>query len=89
MIKVHPSFKAERSCGPNFWHKAGVVVNGDEVLVTDIRNSRVQVFGLDGSFVRQWGTRGDGAGQFTLPYGIAVSEGEVFVSCDHRVQVFR
>ena len=32
---------------------------------------------------------GDEAGQFIEPVGIAVGEGEVFVSCDHRVQVFR
>ena len=64
-------------------------MNGDEVLVTDSENNRVQVFGVDGSFVRQWGEEGDGAGQFENPDGIAVSEGEVFVSCDHRVQVFR
>ena len=48
--------------------------------MTDIGNNRVQVFGLNGYFVRQWGGEDDGA---------VVSKGEVFVSCDHRVQVFR
>ena len=64
-------------------------MNGDEVLVADFANHRVQVFGLDGSFVRQWGGKGGGAGQFVHPRNIAVSKGEVFVSSNHRIQVFR
>ena len=47
------------------------------------------MFGLDGSFVRQWGEEGDGVGQFVSPEGIGVGESEVFVSCNNRVQVFR
>ena len=58
-------------------------------LVTDLGNARVQVFNLDGSFVRQWGSRGGGAGQFDDPWGVAVSEGKVFVGCEHRIQVFQ
>ena len=64
-------------------------MNGDEVLVTDINNHRVQVFGLDGSYKRQWGGEGDEAGQFIYPDGIAISEGEVFVTSENRVQVFK
>ena len=64
-------------------------MNGDEVIVIDYGNHRVQVFGLNGSFVRQWGGRGDGAGQFLYLSRIAVSEGEVFVTSSHRVQVFK
>ena len=75
--------------GGQFYHPRVVVVNGDEVIVAEYVNHRVQVFGLDGSFVRQWGSRGYGAGQFVQPYGVAVSEGEVFVGCKHRIQVFQ
>jgi DNA-binding beta-propeller fold protein YncE len=67
----------------------GVVVNGDEVLITDNSNHSMQVFGLDGVYKRQWGGEGDGAGQFNCPMGIAVSEGEVFVASDRCMQVFR
>ena len=66
-----------------------MVVSGEEVFVTDYDNHRVQVFGLDGSYKRQWGGEGDGAGQFNYPDGIAVSEGELFVASKHRIQVFR
>ena len=41
-------------------HLCGVAVKGNEVVVCDYNNRRVQVFGLDGTFVRQWG--GEGAG---------------------------
>ena len=58
--------------------------------MTDSENNRVQVFGLDGTFRRKWGSKGRGDGYFHFPVGIAVSSGEVFV-CDfynNRVQVF-
>ena len=60
---------------------------GQEVVVCDRANHRVQVFGLDGTFVRQWGNRGAGPGQFDRPRGVAVVRGEVFVSdaMSHRV----
>ena len=50
----------------------------------------MQVFGLDGTFVRQWGGRGAGPGQFNVPRGVAVV-GDAVIVCDagnHRVQVF-
>ena len=56
----------------------------------DASNNRVQVFGLDGSFVRQWGTQGSGDGQFKYPSGLIVNGDEVLVIDygNHRVQVF-
>ena len=60
---------------------------GDEVFnVSDFGNHRVQVFGLNGSFLRQLGGERDGAGQFKWPHGIAASKGKVFVSSNHQVQ---
>ena len=48
------------------------------------------MFGLDGSFVRQWGTVGSGEGQFNFPHGVLVDGDEVLVidTCNNRVQVF-
>ena len=69
-----------------FQYPYAMVVNGDEVLVTDHSNERVQVFGLDGSYVRTFAAAGQ---RQSGPLGIAASEGEVFVSSKHRVQVFR
>ena len=74
-----------------------------ELYVADTDNHRVQVFGLDGSFKRAWGTQGGGIGEFGFPISIALervweldSTGKavqkllVFVCdlCNSRVQVF-
>ena len=49
------------------------------------------VFGLaDGGFVRQWGIRGEGEGQFKGTNSVVVKGEEVLVTDNnnHRVQVF-
>ena len=62
-----------------------------EVAFCPSGRPRGLVFGLDGTYLRQWGTQGEGHGQLNGPCGVAVSGGgEVFV-CDkwnNRVQVF-
>jgi DNA-binding beta-propeller fold protein YncE len=47
--------------------------NGD-VYVTDIGNSRVQVFDQNGTFIRKWGTQGNGPDRFQEPRAIAVNQ---------------
>ncbi len=42
------------------------------IFVTDWGNHRVQVFGVDGSFIHKWGSEGGGDGQFYFPHGVAV-----------------
>ena len=68
---------------------SGVSVEAEEGRRERVSRQRV-CLGPRGEFVRQWGTRGEGEGQFKRPYGVCVSGGEVSV-CDsgnHRVQVF-
>ena len=62
----------------------------DEVFVADSGNHRIQLFRLDGSFVRSWGSRGSAPGQFVLPAGVAVHGDLVLVSDagNHRIQCF-
>lgn len=84
------------SPGPGLGQFAGpwdVAVGADgRVFVTDLFNSRVQVFSASGAYLDQWGSAGSGPGQFTYPNGIAVSpvNGTVYVvdSGNHRVQHF-
>jgi DNA-binding beta-propeller fold protein YncE len=68
-----------------------VALSGEEVFVADCANHRIVVFGVDGTFRREWGSRGQELGQFRTPRGVAISqEGAVFV-CDSgndRVQAF-
>ena len=40
-----------------FKSPGGMCVSGEELFVCDQSNDRIQVFGRDGSFVRQWGSR--------------------------------
>lgn len=64
--------------------------NGN-VIVTDAHHERVVVLTPDGKFIRQFGSRGDGPGQFHRPTGLAVGpDGDIYVA-DYdldRVQKF-
>jgi outer membrane protein assembly factor BamB len=66
------------------------------IYVADSYNHRIQVFGPDRTFLRQWGGEGSGDGQFRLPADIAIdSQGNLFVGDgnpqqggDNRIQKF-
>ena len=65
-------------------------ING-ELVVSDEKNNRVQVFNEKGEFVRTFGTEGAGNGQFKEPRGVAVdSKGNIWVTDtgNDRVQEF-
>ncbi|MBC8447256.1 MAG: glycosyltransferase family 39 protein [Chloroflexi bacterium] len=58
------------------------------VYVTDPEGGRVLVFSADGQPLGQFGSLGDGPGQFRKPVGIAVgSDGRVIVSDSHGCRV--
>ncbi len=68
------------------------------VFVTDSLNNRIQVFSIDGLFIRKWGSKGRDDGQFKLPTCVAVlarsqdrgypTQDLVFVTDFFGVQVF-
>src|SRR5258708_30615205 len=47
--------------------------NGD-LYVADSQNNRILELSSTGKTVRSWGTKGTGDGQFSEPWGIAVSQ---------------
>ncbi|MBN1249560.1 MAG: TIGR03663 family protein [Anaerolineae bacterium] len=62
-----------------------------ELFVTDTGNKRVQVFDLEGNFLREFGGGGTGPGQLDEPVGIAVNADGLVAVADtwnRRVQVF-
>jgi sugar lactone lactonase YvrE len=69
-----------------------VAHNGD-VFVTDghFGNARIVKFSKDGTFVKAWGKRGSGRGEFNVPHTIAIdSTGRLFVGdrSNNRIQIF-
>ena len=60
------------------------------MYVCDYGNHRVQVFGLDGTFQRMWGSEGAGEGEFCCPQDVVVRGDLLYVSDggNDRVQVF-
>jgi DNA-binding beta-propeller fold protein YncE len=54
-------------------------------------NNRIMKFSADGRFIRQWGTTGDGPGEFRDPHALAMdSQGRLFVADrgNSRIQIF-
>ncbi len=62
-----------------------------KLYVSDTMNGRVQIFDVDGKFIRAFGQFGDSPGMFARPKGVAVdSEGHIYVvdSAFNNVQIF-
>jgi DNA-binding beta-propeller fold protein YncE len=69
-----------------------VATNGD-VFIADGEgpNTRVVKFSGDGKFIKWWGGKGTGPGQFDVPHSIAIdSDGRVYVAdrANNRIQIF-
>jgi len=61
------------------------------LMVCDSQNHRVQVFELSGKFVKMFGKKGSGIGEFNWPFTTAVlSDGRIVVTdlWNHRIQIF-
>jgi hypothetical protein len=68
------------------WDSAGNIYITDGYI-----NSRVAKYDKDGNWVKSWGTKGTGPGQFVLPHSLAIDRNDnVYVGdrSNHRIQVF-
>lgn len=77
----------------HFNQPTDVVVNREgEIFVTDgYVNSRIVKFSADGKFLKTWGKRGNGKGEFNTPHAITLdNNGTIHVSdrANYRIQIF-
>ena len=91
-VKPVLSFGKKGSSEGMFKYPLGVAVSdGDEIVVADQCNHRVQVFHSNGTFLRSFGRKGENVGEFNCTFGIAINKDRnIFVadSNNHRVQIF-
>jgi len=83
--------------GPDTFNKPSDVVtapNGD-IFVADGHggdsNARIVKFSKDGKFIKAWGKKGSGPGEFDTPHALAMdSQGRLFVGDrgNSRIQIF-
>lgn len=71
-----------------------VAANGD-IFVADGHgadtNARIVKFSRDGKFIKSWGKKGSGPGEFDTPHSLAIdSKGRLFVAdrANNRIQIF-
>src|SRR5215468_6615881 len=62
-----------------------IAQNGDIFVadghIADVPVNRIMKFSKDGKFIKAWGKRGSGAGEFDTPHSIAIdSRGRIFVA---------
>jgi len=65
--------------------------NGDLYVTDGYGGARVVKFSREGKFLKEWGKRGNGPGEFMLPHNVAVdSQGRVYVTDrdNQRIEVF-
>ena len=66
-----------------------LALDGNEVLVADAQDCAIKVFAEDGRFVRAFGRKGAGPGEFSFPSGVSAHGGKIYVAdkFNCRVQV--
>jgi DNA-binding beta-propeller fold protein YncE len=78
--------------GPGLFNgPRGIAAAGGNVYVGDSRNHRINAFSTTGGWMFEWGSIGQGAGEFDRPRGmVSDSSGNVFIAdrSNHRVQKF-
>ncbi len=64
-----------------FQSPTNLFIRNGEIYVSDSVNSRIQIFDLDGKFLKKFGGSRSGPARFARPRGVAVdSEGQIYVA---------
>lgn len=83
-----------RGVGPNSFDGPTDVVqadNGDFFVIDGHWNNRIVKFDKAGRYLKEWGQRGDGPGEFNLPHTAVIDQrGRLLVGDrgNHRIQIF-
>lgn len=86
--------KGEKGDSPDRFNRptdVAVTPSGEFYISDGYGNSRVIKFSKEGKFLKQWGKRGTGEGEFNLPHAICLdAKGRVYVGDreNKRIQVF-
>ena len=68
-----------------------VAENGDIFVADGHTNNRIVKFSKDGKFIKTWGKKGEGPGEFNLPHTLVIdSRGRLLVGdrSNNRIQIF-
>ena len=77
--------------GPGeFIFPAGLKVYNNEVYVVDVEGHNIEVFDLDGNYLRAFGKEGDGPGEFNRPWNIYFHQDELYVAAyaNNRIDIY-
>jgi len=86
--------KGEKGDGPDRFNRptdVAVTPSGEFFISDGYGNSRIMKFSKEGKFLKQWGKKGTGEGEFDLPHAICLdAKGRVYVGDreNKRIQVF-
>lgn len=79
-IKLNKKFTLEGDGVTSFYEPGGITVDRDgNIYVADSGNQRVVKFSSEGKFIKRFGTKGQGPGEFLSPWQIAIYNDEVYV----------
>ncbi|MCK7476305.1 MAG: 6-bladed beta-propeller [Candidatus Moduliflexus flocculans] len=69
---------------------AALTLAADRIYIADSQDCAIKVFSRDGKFVRAFGRKGRGPGEFSFPSGVAAAGDRVYVAdkLNRRIQIF-
>ncbi len=68
----------------------GIAIKDNEVFVSEGGNNRIQVFDLNGNYLRSFGRKGNGSGELDRPMLMDIKNGKLYVAeyNNDRIQIF-
>ena len=79
------------NAGGQLFRPWGIALIGDTIYVVSFGNGTVKMYSTDGKFIGGFGSKGNGIGQLSNPYGICTDgKGRVLVAdmSNNRIQIF-